>query len=361
MVVRRQIPRNLAANHWARRVLFYMVVSWLVSQCVAAWAFDYLLPRVRFETLHRLLDMMDDLPSSPDLLCLGSSRTGTSVQFDALTQAISRESPRFQAFNAGMPMGDPIVSEHVYDAIRKRGHFPKVVLIEVAPEFFQSPPGWLKEHVHRQMRWDETLEYWPEIVRSEAILSTAQERLAPWVAHRKGWWNWLGRQTASLRPTVRQVSAESAEDRYDRLRRDWDHLLNVRDDEQASEERNRQWLEDITKMLTGYSPDGLSVRALDRLIERCRAESATPVLVAMPVRSSVRSLHTESIEQRFQETLLRWTHPGEIPFWDFRDALVDDAFVDIQHASRAGGQRFTAILAERLRPWLRSYRDHLPE
>src|SRR5262245_36244338 len=105
-----------------------MALVFVAAQALAGFLFDRVWPEVRFPFLHRRLARLDDLPAQPDVVCLGSSRFGACLLEGDMTRALrdATGDANVFVFNASVPAGDLVASEHVLSRLLERGVRPRL-------------------------------------------------------------------------------------------------------------------------------------------------------------------------------------------------------------------------------------------
>jgi hypothetical protein len=306
-------------------MVVWLAVTFVVAQLVAGVWFDYVQPRVRFAHLYRELDVLER-QAAPTVLCLGSSRFGTCLDDAAMTKRLGN----IRVVNLGVPLGDLVASENVLEQALWRGVKPRLVLLEVSPEFVSAHNTWLTYHVERHLRWDHVPRFGWEVLEQGQVGKWFEERLLPFYVHRKGYWNAWGDmvQLAFKRAKGGQVN--------------WERTLEVTATTRAliGNPKIEAVLETLRPSFRDYRPGGATARALERVLARCRREGIEVMLIAPPLRSDHRRLYSEQVEATFRTYVERLG----LPFWDGRKVLADERFLDNQHADAEGRREFTVQL-----------------
>ena len=97
-----------------------------------------------------------------------------------------------------------------------------------------------------------------------------------------------------------------------------------------------------------YRADSPDARELAAMITGLRAAGAEVVIVAMPLRSSLRSRLPAEARRHIGDVLARAFGADAPPYLDLTDALPDEGFSNHNHANPKGRAAFSAILARRL-------------
>ncbi|MFO0964426.1 MAG: hypothetical protein U0793_02395 [Gemmataceae bacterium] len=325
------------------RIVLTMGLVFIAAQALASFLFDRVWPEVRFPFLHRRLAKLDDLPAQPDIVCLGSSRFGACLLEREMTMALREGTGEKDAFvfNASVPAGDLVASEHVLSCLLERGIRPRLLLIEISPEALNRHNGWLDFHVERQIGWRDVPRFLPELARAGEIEHLCVCRLLPLYAFRKGFWNFLGQSAQRLGGRALGAPSQGAE---------WSRAIGITPTLSAAEkaEKTRQGLEHAKKCLVDYEPGGLPVRALKRMLADCAGHGIHPVLLLVPVSSAQRALYDERIEAALESELREIHAAFDCPLFDCRSCLADEQFYDNHHASTEGGAAFSAWVMDRV-------------
>jgi hypothetical protein len=102
---------------------------------------------------------------------------------------------------------------------------------------------------------------------------------------------------------------------------------------------------DVAGWLRDYEVAGVTVRALGRVLRRCREEGIAVLLVAPPLSRPHRTLYTPAVEAAFRACIDKLTRRYGCRFVDYRDRLPEHGFADHHHVNGAGGEYFSRVLA----------------
>src|SRR5436190_10492032 len=221
------VARPRGRRHYerrCRRTLAWLACTFVAAQIVAGLWFDYVQPRVRFSQLYRQLDLLRDRPTSPDILCLGSSRFGTCLVDQEMTRLLREGGSDLNVLNLGVPLGDLVASENTLEQLLHRNVRPGLLLLEVSPEFLSADNTWLEYHLERHLRWDHAPRFWADLWRTGQGGKWLQERLLPWYVHRKGYWNAWG-DLAALK--MRDWKGRQEAMTISQNRQDWERTLDL--------------------------------------------------------------------------------------------------------------------------------------
>src|SRR5262245_15087548 len=172
----------------------------VAGQLLIGLLLDHVFPLVRFPSAAGVLAGLDRQPTPPRLVILGSSRTGCGLnaeQINLLLASAHHAPPAPRVFNASVPAGDTLTSEFLYDRLRRRGHRPDWVLVEVSPETLNCPNTWMAGHVVRQLGWAELPTHIGDAIRTNSGPRYLGARLLPGLVHREAITTALGR---AIRP-----------------------------------------------------------------------------------------------------------------------------------------------------------------
>lgn len=320
-------------------MILWLLGTFVIAQGVAGVWFDYVQPRVRFSHLYRQFDLLEEQPP-PDVLCLGSSRFGTCLSDAEMAEQLRLGSRGPSVFNLGVPLGDVVASENTLEQVLRQGLRPKLVLLEISPEFVSARNAWLEYHVDRHLRWDHVPRFWRDVWGQGQGGKWLEERLLPWYVHRKGYWNaWGDWATLAWRAWRGGGTLQDA-------RRDWERTLDLdnRSRIEIGQPRTEAVLKTLRSNLEPFRPGGATARSLNRILTRCRRMGIAVVLVAPPLRSDHRQLYTADVEAAFRRYLDQLGEYYHVQFWDGRTALADERFLDNQHADAQGAREFSRRL-----------------
>jgi len=300
---------------------------------------------VRFAFLYRQLAKAQSCRQSPAIVCLGSSRSGTCLVDDELTGVLRARcgAESIQVFNAAMPVGDLVVSEHVLDRLLQRGLRPRLLVVEVMPEFLNRHNGWLSYHVARQLTWKDLPSYGRDLCGADLMVPFLVARLAPLYAERKGFWDVLGQAGETLLAIKKQPSAALMSSTAL-----WNQVIQATPDLTGAEKQARKaaGLQNARACLSDYVPGGNSAAALERIMTRCRRKNIQVILLAVPVCSEHRQLYEPAIEHAFGEEICRLVKQFDCRFVDCRAGIADAHFLDNHHADGAAGLAFSKQFGE---------------
>lgn len=334
-------------NRRASLILLWFAGIFVLVQVLGSLAFDYLVPRVKFAHLHRHINKLAGLDQPWSVIFLGSSRTGTSITDAEASEILhAAQGPGAgEVVNLAVPLGDLLCSDAILEQVLAQGCHPRLVIVELCPEFLNAHNSWLEHYLERQLCWHELPRFASELYQAQLMEKTAEHRLLPWYSYRKGFWNAWADEGERLWHRIRQQQTAT----YDTTtrRKDWERMLGMGEQTSAAEKEKKtlSGLELIRNGLKDFRIGGQSTEALQRIIDRCRQHQCQLIFLAPPVSSRHRQLYTPSLEAAFLEHIALVTKEhGE--FIDARRLLPDELFLDNHHADVEGGVRFTRELMQ---------------
>ncbi len=338
-------------------------------QIVGGLILDYGWPWVRFPSAGIVLEDLRGSPEPPRIVCLGSSRFMAGLpehQLGALLQEQLGASRPIPVLNAAVNGGDPVSFEFLLDQLLSRGVHPELVIVEVNPESLNSYNTWLYHDVSRQLRWEDTPTYLHDIIRAGLIGKWLKARLLPLRLHHSQICQeayeglaWLAAQ--ALGQTAQAPSGVPSEQAHNPLEGVLRTLQEV--PHTTPEERTRAGMGIVTgAWLKHYAVGGTATAALDRVVNRCRANGIHVLLVGVPVSLPHRSAYTPEIEAAYQAHMRGMVAAFGCRFVDYRDRIPDELFLDNHHLLWPGGVRFSNMLVrEALAPMWREVVEQSPQ
>ncbi len=327
------------------QVLAWFVAVFFVTQIALSSALDTIWAHVRFPYFFQQLDRIEQLPSGPDVVCLGSSRFGSDIEHREMTRILRARTndATLIAFNSYAPAGDLYVNERMLRELLARNIRPRVLLVEILPESVNDRNDWFRLHVGRQVTWGEIPKYVREITQTGHLGRLLGARFLP-AFHLRGelreaiGQGWLHAMTVSVpsesftRPDLEHLPAEDWETRIRET------LTSV---PATPTKQTNNGVGDVIKALDRYRPGGTSASSLEAMLETCKDQGIQVYLVGAPVASAHRACYTSEIEGQFQGFLKRIHDRFGVPFLDYRDRLPDACFLDNHHANNTGAFLFT--------------------
>ncbi len=295
-------------------------------------------------------------------------------------------------FNAAVPAGDLVVSDYLLERMLKMGVRPRIAIVEISPENLSDRNRWLRDHLRRQVTWDEVPHYVTEIVQAGHTASLLASLFTPLSIHRYHVCKEVARLTCEdwngwTRPFVLSADLnQTAEPKRDDtpaprtcieiLRAcgldtgccqhrsplipaspDWNPATHTAPNGTPLDVAMATGVSGYRDWLRNYTIGGVSAEALERLLQRCHRHGIVPVLVVPPVVKAQEVLHTDDVCRRFFAHLetLRANYPFGLV--DCRGSLPDQCFADNHHANEEGQSLFTDLVArDILTPVWQEYR-----
>jgi hypothetical protein len=331
-------------------VLGWAAACFLGLQLASSFLLDYAWPQLRFPYFYRRVEQAAALPVPPAVVCLGSSRTGSTVSAEEMTRILRdlTGDDTAAAFNASAPAADLVVCERMLGELLRRGVRPRVVVQELCPEMLNHRNLWLRMHVARSLYWHDVPAFAGELLRTGNAVRLLGSRLLPLYASRdmiqrscrdafEDWWARRAGPGAPA-PGEREPARTAA---------DWHRLIAaaLAGAPQGPNERTLANVSDVSRELGDYRPGGNSAAALEQMARLCRDRGIRLVLVGIPLASAHRGCYTPAVEAAFREHLRRLEASYGCPFVDYRDAVPDAYFLDHHHSGPEGCLLFTARLS----------------
>jgi hypothetical protein len=339
------------------RALGWALSVFVLAQLVGGLLLDYVWPELRFPTAALTFKALEKQPKSPDIVCVGSSRFGAGFVQEKVREQMRATTGDIEltVFNAAIEAGDLVTARYVMNHAFDQGIQPKMIVIEVSPETLARRCEWMGQHVLRQLTWEEIPGYLSDIYRSGNTVRLLSARFVPLHMHRRQICLTLQQYAeqhvrAALRPSKpNKPGKESKKEKAIAAAPDqgvpWEIFKELRDDRhdpwrmQAGLPAIRRWLQD-------YHIGGGSGRALDELVQRCRDQGMTVILVGVPVAEGHRALYTPEINEAFLNRVTSVARRHGARFVDYRDRLPDELFRDNHHLRQCGGEEFSRLLTQ---------------
>ncbi len=340
-------PRTRPDRRRGLAILLWAGGLFAAAQLVVGLLLDHCWPDVRFPQAGRVFARLEALGRTPEIVFMGSSRFEGAVcpyVLDPLLRAYTRQAPR--SFNAAVGAGDALVAERMLDRMLRAGRVPALLVLEVSPEHLNRRTPLLGQQVLRQMTWADLPGYLPDACLYAPPMRLVSSRLMPLYVHRYQ----ICKQ--ALAPLVGVSSGARTEPPPPAAEGPLP-VPNLRDLPPAEPgfaappgvapvpsavAYMSDWLRD-------YRLSSVTTAALDRLLQRCRAEGIDVLLVGVPVMKAHRELYTPEIDAIYLDYVRSLVARYGCRFVDFRDRLPDHAYGDALHYNQAGDEYFCRILA----------------
>jgi len=339
------------------RVLVWTVGFFFIGQVVGGLLLERVWPQLRFPFFYRQLAYLDVESKPPNVMFFGSSRFGSCVSRDHITAWMHELTgdETVHAFNAAVPAGDLVVSEKMLNQVLKRGIKPRVAVIEMCPEVVNHRNDWVRIHLQRQFGWEDLPTYFGEIARTGSLPRLLTSRVLPLYQQRNSVCQelaqgldqrleeWLGSGEAG-----EKASASSGPGV------DWQQLV-LSNPKVIKEECARNTMigvGDVPRTLRKYNAGGNAGTALERILQTCKANGITPILVGVPLTKVHRDLYVRPIEENYQAYLREITAKYGCRYVEYRHRVADALFLDNHHADHPGCLTFSRMFTEEvLAPW----------
>jgi hypothetical protein len=326
-----------------RAVLLRGVVLFAAIQLAAGLLLDYGCPQVRFPFFYAQLARLDYFSRPPNVLILGSSRTG-HVMSDSLVTEAMRDltgDQEVECFNAFCLGGDAVVSASMLDKILEHGIQPRIALIEITPEEICRRNGWLFNYHHSLLRWDDVPGWITELVRSRDMKKFAESRVFPTYYYRDQIRKYVARccddwyaGRAAPAPGSR-YTAGPAQHLTPGDAAKWQSLIaeGLRNSVGTATHTSKGDMNMLDRWFRDYQVGGHAAAALDRQLAVCRAHGIEPILYSPPLSSIHRGFYRPEIEAAFQATVAAMSRKYHCRYFDYRTLLPDACFIDHHHCS----------------------------
>lgn len=333
-----------------------MAGIFVLGNILSGWAFERWWPWVRFPDLYRNLAYVKAQPTTPTVVCLGSSRFGSFLHGQDMTRWLRRLTGdrHVWVFNASVTGGDALSSEGTLREMLRSGLRPRYVLIEMCPPAIAQHNPWSEQFMRRQLHWSDIPTHAADLVRERQLLRLVQLRLLPLYGYREricrevtgAWTRWWEKQPTEPTPAPNVDDAPA-----DAL--DWDKIIVKGPERDDYRDVSQSALAYLHRVMSDYRPGGTLVAALERLVVLCRSNGIEPILVGVPVTSSFRQAVTSDMEASYRAFLAQFCRTHGCRFVDYYAALPDSLFLDYHHATDSGANRFghqltTEVLAPAL-------------
>jgi hypothetical protein len=317
-------------------VLLCTAAAFAAIQLAAGIALDYGWPEVRFPVFYQSLARLDELPRLPNVVLLGSSRTGhllSETEINHVMRDMTGD-PNVECYNACVLGGDVVVAERMFRLLLARGVMPRQVLIEVTPEQVCRRNGWLRQYHFMLLRWDDVPGYLTELVRTHDLPRFVGMRCLPLFYYRDPLRKEIARHLPRSADQAPQGSAAPPV--------------------QPGRTTMRE-IRDLPRWFRDYAIGGNAAAALERLLALCRARGIEPILYSPPLSSAHRGFYTAQIESAFGAYLADVTHRYRCRYVDYRTLLDDTSFIDHHHAGPEAMVPFSRKVALEVLapPWAR--------
>jgi hypothetical protein len=247
-----------------------------------------------------------------------------------LQEAIDDDS--VEIFNAAVTSGDPVAIDFLTDRLLEAGVRPSVAVVEISPESVARRNSQLKIHLTRQFRWPDVLRSLPDVFRADAVPRLFSSRAIPVYFFRSEFQQWTVQTLKARFPAPTTDPPENP-------------TTTTHAQEPTTTEPLELGVPIAQRRLRSFEVGGISVRALERLIERYRRLGTAVVLVGVPLSSPYRGVHTPEISAVFYDYMRRLRETYGIQFVDYHDRIPDELFRSTYYTTAEGRLYFSRLLA----------------
>ena len=284
--------------------------------------------------------------STPEIVFLGSSRTGNSINVDIIAPKVRQISgdASVQLFNAAVPAGDPPTMEFIGAHLFTGGRLPKLAIIEITPDSVARRNRFLDFAVTRQFTFWDVIKNSGDISHSthRTISRVISSRLIPFYTHRNAARIWA--RNAWFGPEKTPAFTDPENVFYDGYLGRAEPLNDVLDP--PPEERVQHDVPRVRKQLADYEIPGRTSAALEALVARCHRGGMKIILLETPMHSKYRAVFTPSITLPYNQFVKHLTDTYGCRFVDCSDRVPDAMFIDGVHAKDKGRTYFSGLFAE---------------
>jgi hypothetical protein len=349
----------------ARTALRWGVLTFLAGQAVLSYIVSCIHPEIRDPEfgyrLLRLRQLTASVPERPLCLILGSSRTLCGICPPALPPWPTEAGPEPCVFNFSQFCAGPVRELQTLRRLLADGQRPQWLLLEIWPPYWPQQGYWSDEkHIMQQdlrpvdlgLVWRYFRHRW------DALSKLAADTLAPLTALRG---NILACCAASLLAPDqhwRRLRMNAWRDAEPSGWRPWQERGPVEQFRARTAEYRTQ-MASITfqtkPCLDDFFVSDTTDRALREILEECRRRHIQAALILMPEHSQMRSWYTPTVHEQINAYLDRLKREYQVPVFDTRTWLADEAFYDLAHMAPPAAAPFTLRLGrEMLLPWFRT-------
>jgi hypothetical protein len=325
-----------------RATLLWAFGLFALSQAAFLVALPYWRPNMYVTISHRKWQGIRDVaarePDRPLLVMMGSSRTDMAFDAKQFNDLRGPEGKPFVAYNFGRPAVGPIRLLLGLRQMLREGIRPRLLLVEFLPPLLNKPGrGLISEERWAPVAWgglSELADLWPYLERpGRKAHDWAESRLAPFYSFRG---HLRDCTLAHLRPErapVRPPRHDRSGHQLPRAPGDEDPLYN-------GWQAFFMYHATLQRLTIGDGPR----RALHDLLDLCRREDITVVLVVMPESAQFRGWYNPDGLAATRRVLDDLSAAHGAPVIDATDWLPDDHFLDGHHVTPDGARAFTARL-----------------
>jgi hypothetical protein len=347
------------ARRRGRSILLWFAAVFFAAQIAGGLVLDYCWTHARYPFKWQMYANLEARARTPDIIFLGSSRFAGGINCPVLDAELRRglgpQAPR--TFNAALPAGEPAVFERVVDDFARRGHHPRMLVLEISPETVTHRDLWLSDAALNVLDWRDVPEAVPALCRNHRIMALVRGRLLPLYLHRHhirkqalalldSWRHPLPAAAKSDPPVPRPVTCDPEPPIL---------TAKIKGFMEAGYELVCKDMRDFR------AGGGMCGHRLERLLARCQATGVHVLLVAPPVSSPYRRGYSKEVNAAFLAYVQELCARYGCRYIDWRDRLPDPYFCDCHHQYPAGSVYFCRHLGnEVLVPLWRDFQHYQP-
>lgn len=343
----RQRSGAAAGKRWlasrARSAMFFAAAVWIASQLALSATIEHWLPELRDpefgNKLTRLRSRIEENPSRPLIVVLGSSRSDFGICPREMARLSDQPGPPPQLFNFAILGGGPITEAVMLNELLAWGVRPDGLLVELNGVLLNQTPGFQEEN------W----------IQAERLGRAGLQTLQRYSSHPEE----LGRRwlRARLVPCyssrhllLSRIAPRWVEPihRQDRCRQpDEDGWLELEPREVSLAERRRRVESQLNIYALPFRDFAVSPRAdaaLRDLLDVCGKRRIAVGLVLMPEASEFRSARGAEGARCFEAYAARLCGEYSVPLIDAQDWTTDSDFADGDHLLPDAARRFSRRL-----------------
>jgi hypothetical protein len=293
--------------------------------------------------------------ATPDLVMLGSSRTGLALRGQRIETQLAREVDTTPvAYNFGVPGAGPVMELICLRRLLAAGIRPRLLLIEVFPSLLGGhEPAPQEAHFLAASRLSlseilllERYGFPKEFYRRDWWASMP---LVPWYAHR---FAILNLAYPKLLPVHLLLQGDGGVDAAGWWLPQCSGMTPQRGRRLA--ELTRQ---EYTPVLKDFCLCNAACRIERRLLDLCRDQMIPAILVLMPEASEFRKLYPPAAWAQIEDFLEQLSCDYGVLVVNAREWIADEEFYDLHHLQPSGASLFTDRLCrEVVLPWFRNQR-----
>jgi hypothetical protein len=339
----------------SKRAILWAAATFVLGHVVAGLLLDYVFPTVRFPMAAQVADQVARESVRPNVVFLGSSRTGAAVDVEVANKVLGAESPTaVRVAEAPVLAGDSLSAEVVFQQLLARDVRPQWLVVEVSPETLNTTLPFMRENAARVLKWNDLSEHSSAIVKSRAGWIYLESRLVPIYTHRRelvrtgkrGLGYKLSQPPANPAPKPASGAPPAPGRPVEAGEPAAPQLAPMSNEEALLKASQFGASTEVRRWLRNYTIGGMAPAALERLLSRCRDEQVKVVLLGIPACTAHRQEFTPAIEQEYLSYIERLVREFGCRFVDARDWVPDALYEDALHLRGVDGagyftRRFT--------------------